>query len=102
MESVGDEPGRVGVEGYAVVAADLAAASPTRPVRLALRPSGPVAPGEAAAVAPGDPLPAGADTVVAGVNVAVDGQQIEIRGSAPVGANLLRPGERPKRTRTPK
>lgn len=64
---------RAMVDGYAVVAADLATASETTPVRLALAgeslacgdaPTRPVRPGEATLIATGGVIPRGADAVV--------------------------------------
>ncbi|MBS3647650.1 molybdopterin biosynthesis protein [Pseudaminobacter sp. 19-2017] len=64
---------RSNVDGFAVRAADLAAASETRPIRLVLNaeaiacgivPQLPVLPGTATAIATGGPLPRGADAIV--------------------------------------
>jgi putative molybdopterin biosynthesis protein len=64
---------RSNVDGLAVRAADLAAASETRPIRLVLNeeaiacgivPQLPVLPGTATAIATGGPLPRGADAIV--------------------------------------
>ncbi len=72
------------VDGYAARAADTAAASREKPVRLRLigespagRPfSGTVGPGEAVSIFTGAPLPKGADAVVAVEDTERDGDQV--------------------------
>jgi molybdopterin molybdotransferase len=88
-------------DGYAVRSADLAGATPERPVRLRLRgtaaaggaASAPVEPGCAVRVLTGARLPAGADAVLAGEFAAEhdgdDGHHVTCRRDAAPGRNVL-------------
>lgn len=89
------------MDGYAVRAADLAAARPEAPVSLALagesRAGHPattaVGPGEAIAISTGAMLPAGADTVVRVEDTSRADGRVEILVSPAPGANVRRAGE---------
>jgi putative molybdopterin biosynthesis protein len=86
------------VDGFAVRAADLAAASDVAPIRLAptgdvvrcgRAPSRPVGPGQATVIATGGPMPRGADAVVMveHTEIADDGAVL-VRRAAASGANM--------------
>lgn len=88
---------RAVADGYAVRAADVAAASEAAPVRLRLagevrggRSSGwTVAPGTAAAIATGGPMPRGADAVVAAEHCdAEDKRSVLVRSPVAAGRNM--------------
>jgi len=89
------------MDGYAVRAADLAEASASAPVRLAVafevpaggRGSRPLAPGEAARIFTGAPIPAGADAVVMQEDVLADGQGARFRRPARAGEHVRPAGE---------
>jgi molybdopterin molybdotransferase/putative molybdopterin biosynthesis protein len=86
---------RSNVDGFAVRSADLASASETAPVRLALNdeviacgvaPARPVLPGTATSIATGGPLPRGADAIVMVEHTdPVSGDAIEVRRTASPG-----------------
>jgi molybdopterin molybdotransferase len=94
------------MDGYAVRAADIAAATDTRPVRLRVvedLPAGrcaerPVEPGTAIRIMTGAPLPSGADTVVQFELTGEGrgqprGQEVAIYQPARPGVNIRRAGE---------
>lgn len=85
------------VDGFAVQAADLAAASPTHPVRLKLNaeivaagvsPRLAVAPGAATPIATGGPLPRGADAVAMIERTEPDGDAILVSAPLAPGQNV--------------
>ena len=88
------------MDGYAVVAADTAAATAASPARLRLVDriyTGEVSrvtigPGTCAEIATGAPLPAGADAVVMVEQTAAEGDLIQIKGPSTPGANVGRRG----------
>ena len=92
---------RSAMDGYAVVAADVARATPATPVALRLLDriytgqlsSAQVAPGACAEIATGAPLPSGADAVVMVEETAIgsDGR-IQILAAATAGQNVGRRG----------
>jgi molybdopterin molybdotransferase len=92
---------RSAMDGYAVVAADVARATPATPIALRLLDriytgelsSAQVAPGACAEIATGAPLPAGADAVVMVEETAIgsDGR-IQILAAATAGQNVGRRG----------
>jgi molybdopterin molybdotransferase len=96
---------RAVMDGYAVRAADVAAASPTSPARLRLGGAvamggifaGQVAPGEAVGISTGGFLPGGADAVVMveHTDAAQPGtaDAVAIRGAVAPGANVIQRGE---------
>jgi molybdopterin molybdotransferase len=92
------------VDGYAVRAADVAAARPEQPVRLRLVsrlaagqfPTAPVGPGECARIFTGSPVPPGADAVVMQEVAQPDPAEpgcIVIRESVTPGENVRHRGE---------
>ena len=89
------------MDGYAVRAADLAEASASAPVRLAVafevpaggRGSRPLARGEAARIFTGAPIPAGADAVVMQEDVLADGPGARFRRPAKAGEHVRPAGE---------
>jgi molybdopterin molybdotransferase len=89
------------MDGYAVRAADLAAAAPSAPVALALagesRAGHPAAaavgPGEAIAISTGAMLPEGADAVVRLEDTRGADGRVEVAVSPAPGANVRRAGE---------
>ncbi len=116
--SVGDATGRVlaesvestrtlppadssAMDGYAVRAADLAAAAAGAEVRLALAyevPAGgeaprPLAAGETARIFTGAPVPPGADTVVMQEVVAAEGERVAFESPPPRGDHIRLAGE---------
>ncbi len=92
---------RSAMDGYAVVAADIARATPATPIALRLLDriytgelsSAQVAPGACAEIATGAPLPSGADAVVMVEETAIgsDGR-IQILAAATAGQNVGRRG----------
>jgi putative molybdopterin biosynthesis protein len=86
---------RSNVDGFAVRSADLASASETAPVRLALNdeviacgvaPARPVLPGTATSIATGGPVPRGADAIVMVEHTnPADDRAIEVRRTASPG-----------------
>lgn len=89
------------MDGYAVRAADVAAASAAAPVALALvdesRAGHPaeraLGPGEAIAISTGAMLPAGADASVPVEDTSRDGDRVLVRAAAAAGENLRRAGD---------
>jgi molybdopterin molybdotransferase len=89
------------MDGYAVRAADLAAASDAAPVSLAVtgavvvgtRPAGALGPGQAWAIPTGGHLPDGADAVVMVEHVETRGAVIAVRRSIAAGRNVVGRGE---------
>ncbi|MBC7247444.1 MAG: molybdopterin molybdotransferase MoeA [Actinobacteria bacterium] len=89
------------MDGYAVRAADLAGASPRRPVELAVvgdlpagyEPGVTVARGEALRIMTGAPLPPGADTVVPVEATRGEGDRVQVMEELARGANVRRAGE---------
>jgi molybdopterin molybdotransferase len=89
------------MDGYAVVSADLAAATAERPVRLAVletvgagaMPSHPLRAGAAVRIMTGAPMPDGADAVVRVEDTHEAGDAVDIRVAAPPGAHVRQPGE---------
>ena len=103
------------MDGYAVRAADVSAASPDTPVRLPLRGEsraggalpGPLKPGTVCRIFTGAPMPLGADAVVIQEDTDRDDDEVVIREASPEGkhvraqgtdvsssASLLRVGDR--------
>jgi molybdopterin molybdotransferase len=90
------------MDGYAALAADVAGATPQRPVTLAVIetvpagrfPTQPVGPGRAIRIFTGAPLPAGADSVVRQEDVEPlpDGR-VAVRDGRDAGKNIRRRGE---------
>jgi molybdopterin molybdotransferase len=88
------------MDGFAVIAADLAEAD-EEPVSLAVvgesragRPSErPVAPGQAVAISTGAMVPAGADAVVRVEDTELDGDRVVVAAAVPVDNNVRRTGE---------
>ena len=88
------------MDGYAVVAADTAAATPAAPARLRLvdriytgqTSTVTVEPGTCAEIATGAPMPAGADAVVMVEETAADGDHIQMRVPTAPGRNIGRRG----------
>ena len=83
---------RSNVDGFAVRSADLASASETAPVRLALNdeviacgvaPTRPVLPGTATSIATGGPVPRGADAIVMVEHTQPGGRRARSRFAAP-------------------
>ena len=92
---------RSAMDGYAVVASDVASASAASPVRLRIvdriytgRPStATVEPGTCAEIATGAPMPAGADAVVMVEDTArADHDRVDIRSAVAAGQNIGRRG----------
>jgi len=93
---------RSAMDGYAVIAADVAGATPSAPVRLRLldriytgeMSAVTIERGSCAEIATGAPMPAGADAVVMVEETArsADGQEIEIRAAAAAGQHIGRRG----------
>src|SRR5205085_10467966 len=92
---------RSAMDGYAVRAADTAAAAQDVPARLIVAGDVPmgaaspiaVGPGEAAWVATGSMIPPGADSVVMVERSARDGESVLIRQAAKPGDNVVRRGD---------
>ena len=84
------------MDGYAVCAADTAAASPDAPRTLLCRarvlageaPSRPLAPGECVEIATGAPLPTGADAVVMVEETTRDEAAVRVRTAVQAGQNI--------------
>jgi molybdopterin molybdotransferase len=92
---------RSAMDGYAVVASDVASASAASPARLRIvdriytgRPSmATVEPGTCAEIATGAPMPAGADAVVMVEDTArADNDRVDIRSTVAAGQNIGRRG----------
>jgi molybdopterin molybdotransferase len=89
------------MDGFAVRSADVAGASPERPVELAIvgearigrRPEATVGGGEAVRIDTGAPIPPGADCVVPIENCVVDGQRVRVLQGAPAGKHVRPAGE---------
>ena len=89
------------MDGFAVRAADCAGASPERPVWLPVAfevPAGasdppPLAPGAAARILTGAPLPPGADSVVRQEDTERSGERVAIRVVPDLGEHVRRAGE---------
>ena len=89
------------VDGYAVVAADLGGATPERPVGLRVgeeipagrMPEHKVAPGSAARIMTGAPMPAGADAVVMVEDTALDGGRVLVRAAVERGESVRARGQ---------
>jgi molybdopterin molybdotransferase len=89
------------MDGYAVRAADVAAASEVRPVRLevletvaaGMMPSRQVAPGQAVRTMTGAPIAAGADAVVPVERTRSEGNTVEVMAAAEAGAFVRPRGE---------
>lgn len=89
------------VDGYAVVAADLAGATPERPVGLRVgeeipagrMPEHKVAPGSAARIMTGAPMPAGADAVVMVEDTAPEGDRVLVRTPVERGESVRARGQ---------
>lgn len=89
------------MDGYAVRAADTAAAEASAPVRLAVvgearagRPLGrPIGNGEAALISTGAPLPEGADAVVRIERARADGDAVLVAEPVTAGSDVRRAGE---------
>lgn len=89
------------MDGYAVRAADTAAASPDQPARLRVvydlaagyTSDVPVAPGTAIRIMTGAPIPPGADAVVQFEDTAQDGEWVQVFKEVTVGKNVRQAGE---------
>jgi molybdopterin molybdotransferase len=89
------------MDGYAVRADDVAAASPENPVGLSVLGDLPagytsdaiVERGQAIRIMTGAPLPGGADTVVPVESTRVDGDRVLILESLPIGTHVRKAGE---------
>lgn len=89
------------VDGYALRAADIAAAGPTTPVRLPLAgevragiaPDAPLRTGETQRIFTGGRLPAGADTVARQEIVERDGEVAVLRRALPLATDVRQRGE---------
>ncbi len=89
------------MDGYAVRAADVAAATPGGPVRLRVLEDLPagyvsgreVGPGEAVRIMTGAPLPPGADAVVPVENTRAEGWEVLVLEPVSSGENVRRAGE---------
>lgn len=87
---------RSAMDGYAVVATDVAGASPESPVVLQVTesvytgamPTAPVTKGACAAIATGAPIPDGADAVVMVERTARDSERVRIMEAVHAGANI--------------
>lgn len=87
------------MDGFAVRASDVAAATPSKPVELKVvgralighRPEGTVGAGEAMRIATGAPIPAGADTIVPIENVAAEGDDLVQASDGPTLGTHVRP-----------
>jgi len=90
-----------GMDGFAVRASDVAAATPATPVELKIvgramigrRPEGTVGGGEAIRIATGAPIPAGADAVVPIENCEVLGETVQVVEAPPAGRHVRPAGE---------
>ena len=78
--------------GYAVSARATDGAGAYNPLRLRLRRAGPLAADEAMAVASGDPMPHGADAVLAGDDAEVAGGVLEVYAAAAAGEHVTGAG----------
>jgi len=91
---------RSAMDGFAVIAADTAGASPARPSRLHIVerlytgqvPHTTVERGTCSEIATGAPIPRGADAVVMVEDTRVDGADVEILSKATPGQNIGRKG----------
>jgi molybdopterin molybdotransferase len=89
------------MDGYAVRAADTAAAAADRPARLRVigtlaagsAPDAPVGPGEALRIMTGAPFPPGADAVAIVENTRSEGDQVWISAPAVAGEHVRRAGD---------
>lgn len=89
------------MDGYAVRAADVSAASPAQPARLQVveivgagaLPQETVKPGTTIQIMTGSPMPEGADAVVRVEDTATRGEIVEIRTTATAGSNVRQAGE---------
>lgn len=92
---------RSALDGYALRAADIAAAGPETPVTLPVspvslcrqRPRGPLAPGTAARIMTGAPVPAGADCVLRQEDTESNGQTVTFHAPVEARANVCFAGE---------
>lgn len=92
---------RSALDGYALRAADIAAAGPETPVTLPVSrylcagsdPGGPLAPGTAARIMTGAPVPAGADCVLRQEDTESDGQTVTFHAPVEAQANVCFAGE---------
>ena len=92
---------RSALDGYALRAADIAAAGPETPVTLPVSrylcagsdPGGPLAPGTAARIMTGAPVPAGADCVLRQEDTESDGQTVTVHAPVEARANVCFAGE---------
>jgi molybdenum cofactor synthesis domain-containing protein len=88
------------MDGYAVRAADTEAASAAQPARLQVvgtlaagaAPDRPVAPGQAARIMTGAPMPDGADAIAIVELTSSDGDQVLVRQPAVAGQHIRHPG----------
>jgi molybdenum cofactor synthesis domain-containing protein len=87
---------RAAMDGYAVLAADVAGATPTQPIALRIvgqawaghPAAAAVTSGCAIAVATGAPIPSGADAVVPVEDTSADGDQVRIRAGGEMGRHV--------------
>ena len=92
---------RSALDGYALRAADIAGAGPEDPVTLPITrylcagsdPGGPLAPGTAARIMTGAPVPAGADCVLRQEDTASDGQTVTFYAHVNARDNICFAGE---------
>jgi molybdopterin molybdotransferase len=88
-------------DGFAVKSADIARASPERPVRLRIIGrsfagsgfEGEVRHGTSVGICSGSPIPDGADSVVSGEFCREGASEVQVRADAGPGRNILRAGE---------
>lgn len=89
------------VDGYAVIAQDLRAASPAGPVTLTVieeipagrMPARRVAPGTASRIMTGAPMPEGADAVVMIEDTSLDGDRVLVRAAVEAGESVRPRGQ---------
>lgn len=92
---------RSALDGYALRAADISAAGPETPVTLPVSrylcagsdPGGPLAPGTAARIMTGAPVPAGADCVLRQEDTESNGQTVTLHAPVEARANVCFAGE---------
>ena len=92
---------RSALDGYALRAADIAAAGPETPVTLPVSrylcagsdPGGPLAPGTAVRIMTGGPVPAGADCVLRQEDTESNGQTVTFHAPVEARANVCFAGE---------
>ena len=81
------------MDGFALKAADMASASESKPVTLELTQSQEITVGQAKPIWTGNPIPAGADTVVMIEDTEKRGNSIEVFTQVALGNNVAKVGE---------